>query len=389
MFGVKFTVLIMGVAATVLPVMIHAFEFLHSQDEYISVATSLPRIHGVADIRYLSHRLINVDLEKGIVSRGTSELAFGNTERYFSEVKKSCPSNINNREYIACANRILSQHFYYKPSNDVSTAWSTHYSDCDLNVYLLLDVMKMSGRYAEIIYAPNHAFIAYQDEHTGTRFYWETTKNHNSGSIADLQDPFYKKNFARFYYSPFNEDFAEALYPVLVVREIPDSVEREKTLKSVHEQHADNPLAQDVWYQSKETVTREDARIIAGLLQTDTTSVTKITVLADYLMTHHQQGAARHYLDKITDDVCGDACLRLKKETSYKYKTISWLRDNLIHFGFKFPVELIAISINETLFIYALIILCCVLDTVAVKNTIKKGIESLSSVRNPGRRVSG
>ncbi|EOK1275704.1 TPA: hypothetical protein ACHID9_004437 [Escherichia coli] len=109
----------------------------------------------------------------------------------------------------------------------VSPAYASQFSDCDLNVYLLIDAAKESGRQIEIIFAPFHAFISYIDDNN-VRAYWETTANNNKGTVADLNDNhWYQKTFNKFYYAPRSENYIESLYPVLIANSVDSAHKKE------------------------------------------------------------------------------------------------------------------------------------------------------------------
>ncbi|WP_223510211.1 MULTISPECIES: hypothetical protein [Rahnella] len=371
------------IAATVYPMAQNAYDSANANKSYKKSALSLGDATGTFDAKFLSHRLIKFDEESGLATVEKASKAYGNTEAYFNSTRRDCASNLSNVRFLACANKLLGKSFYYTPVAAVSKGWSARFSDCDLNVYLLMDAMHIAGKEAEIVYAPHHAFVAYRDEQTGQIAYWETTDNHNSGKLADLQESFYLKTPSHFYYQPQPFSYAEKLYPALVIDEIKSLQRRDALRQFLNMNFADNPIVQDSWYENKKHITREDAQTLLFLLKTDITSVSKRILLAKYLNTHNQQDKAQFFLSQITDDNCNDACLTLKSQYSFKYSFAHW---SLKYVSLSLPDFFK--SIRQSLKFYLLIFVCSVLYTVNLKVTLqicKRKVHSLPL--HPDRRV--
>ncbi|MBS2525934.1 hypothetical protein KFY69_28255, partial [Salmonella enterica subsp. enterica serovar Typhimurium] len=132
-------------------------------------------IAGEKDPTLLSHRMISFDKENNIITSETAALAYGNTLKYLHSVRAKCNPNVKTTNFLECANNILGDNFYYHQSPMVSLAWANHYSDCDLNVYLLMDALKQAGKNSSIVYAPGHAFLAFTDGSNNSVQFWETT----------------------------------------------------------------------------------------------------------------------------------------------------------------------------------------------------------------------
>ncbi|MFX4311474.1 hypothetical protein F8O53_05885, partial [Enterobacter sp. 63] len=198
------------------------FDPLNEKASHESEVRKQPSIKGESDLRLLSHRLISYDELQGFVTEEMASLARGNTLHFLKTVDMQCDKRTVGN-FITCANNILGKQFYYKSSDVVAEAWGNRYSDCDLNSYLLMDAMYLSGFKAEIVYAPGHAFISFKDA-SGNLHFQETTANNNTGENADLTSPFYIKTLPGFYYQPHDSAYAEKMYPVLTAVKLPASV---------------------------------------------------------------------------------------------------------------------------------------------------------------------
>ena len=165
-----------------------------------------------ANLSFLTHKMIQYDLDNKITSKEIANKAFSNTNYFFNQVVKDCKfeqeqtiSDITN--YISCANKKLGEYFYYQPSREVSNNYANQRSDCDLNTYLLLDVARLVGIDAYIIYSPHHAFLAVKSKNHKV-ILWETTDNNNKGEKID----FTNKDFSNLDTNELNVDFASSFY---------------------------------------------------------------------------------------------------------------------------------------------------------------------------------
>ncbi|HEC8710271.1 TPA: hypothetical protein R4C66_002075 [Salmonella enterica subsp. enterica serovar Poona] len=280
-------------------------------------------IAGEKDPTLLSHRMISFDKENNIITSETAALAYGNTLEYLHSVREKCDANLKTTNFLECANNILGDNFYYHQSPMVSLAWANHYSDCDLNVYLLMDALKQAGKNSSIVYAPGHAFLAFTDGSNNSFQFWETTHRHNHGEVSDMKNPeLYKSTPNTFYYTPMTQDFAEHLYPALVLDYIDDKI-RGFLLEKLRRELPDNPLLTDYWYAyAVEKLTIDDIKNLSELLKSDPTSIDKKLTLSRYWLTHDNPEKARMYLNQIDNNDCDTGCLYMKNRAGIKNKII-------------------------------------------------------------------
>ncbi|MBN7124691.1 hypothetical protein BSU01_23765 [Erwinia billingiae] len=345
------------ILATLWPLFCNWYDNEYGDRKYEQAARSRPGVTGHYEPLLLSHRLVEFDRLSGIASEERASLAFGNTQAWFSDVRKQCIKSLSNQDYLACANQLLGRHFFYSPAQAVSDGWADHYSDCDLNAYLLMDAMHMAGREADILYAPHHAFISYRDEITREWLYWETTGKHNTGNIADLRLDLYRKTPSHFYYTPEPAAHAESIYPALVINKITPADKRHALLINLHQHYPDNPFVQDAWYEQKSVITREDAQLLLSLLKTDITSVSKRLLLVGYFLNQNEENKAKQVLSEISDEDCNGACLRLKSQQSVSYRFALWGMSQLRDLNVRISLSDFFASIRDSLILYALILL--------------------------------
>ncbi|MHC3774509.1 hypothetical protein ACYDMD_20110 [Pantoea agglomerans] len=355
-------VLILGsllIFAVIYPFARNWYDGDYSGRKFEQPARTRENISGNYDPELLSHRLIDFDRQNGIATAERAALAFGNTQAWLNDVRQHCDMNLSNQDYLTCANQLLGLHFYYSPVQAVSDGWAGHYSDCDLNVYLLMDAMHAAGREAEIVYAPHHAFISYRDEITHEPLYWETTNKHNTGESADLRLSFYRKTPSHFYYIPESATYAESLYPALVIDKITPADRRNALLINLHQRYPDNPIVQDAWYEQKSAITREDAQMLVSLLKTDITSVSKRLLLAGYFINHKEENKVQQLLKEISDEDCNTTCLRLKSQRSVSYRFALWGQNQLRNLNIRVSLSDFFACIKDSLILSALILLAC------------------------------
>lgn len=357
---------------------------LHSEDKYRSQALSKKSVVGTFNPSLLSHRLIQWDETHGVARHDIAARAYGNTSRFLDEVKSRCHSTDRNEAFFRCANTILGKNFYYRASNPVTPAWAAGYSDCDLNVYLLIDAAASAGKNADIVYAPGHAFLSFLSEKTGLPNYWETTTDHNNGVMADLADDFYRKTPQHFYYSPFPAQVAERLYPALIIDETGKGSASE-ILGPLLKEYPDNPLLTDQLYSYKSEINAEDAEKIEDLLKTDTSSVSKKIIVARYFADRGDRDNALNFLNRIDDSNCGAECLSLKQHFSLYYRAIAVIINTANEHNVVIPFPLIAGVIAKTatnLYPVMLLVLFSVLVSLTVLRLLsipyKKPMKSAS-----------
>lgn len=323
---------------------------------------------GTKDASLISHRMIDFDLETGVISPANAALAYGNTQHFLRDVKNKClpPDPLTTLQYLSCANTVLGAHFYYKPSAPVSIAWMNHYSDCDLNVYLLFDALNLAGIVADIVYAPGHAFIHITDKKTKSSYFWETTARHNTGNLASLSDKYlYEKNKNEFYYSPKPSLFAEHLYPMLTL-DTHNRKNRSESLAKLMSEFPDNPMVLDYWYEDKESLSITDINNIKKLLTTDITSTDKRIILARHYQKNGDPDTAKTYLSQIDDRKCNSECLSLKGNINAHYKITSGFDSTLKTIGFTLSPEERDLSMDMSIIFYTLITFWLLLSKRAV-----------------------
>lgn len=255
----------------------------------------------------LTHNLILFDERNGVSNHKTAELAIAHVNFYLSEVRKICSPDSNNKQFISCANKILGKYFYYKPSDEVSTAYANGYSDCDLNSYLIMDAARNAKKEVNVVFSPGHAFVAFADSQ-GNSYFWETTGGHNTGHLANMQYPFYRKNTNPFYYTQKTMEDVKLIYPVLVLDAMPSQYQT-TVIQSLSDDVRHTPLFANFYYEHKNPLTADDVRNLTGMIQTDFTSPEKKIILAKYYVSHGVPEKAKQMLSSIEYLDCGRSCL--------------------------------------------------------------------------------
>lgn len=286
-------------------------EYYNDINKHIETAFSSTTGSSEPDLSLMSHRMIASDIQDGLISPQDAKRAFSNTAGYFNEVKREClkESTQQTKDILSCANKILGDHFYYYPARDTASAWAGHYSDCDSNVYLLLDALQLFNKTASIVYAPGHAFLSWMDEQTGLPVWWETTSDANHGRLADLsKDDLYRKTMAPFYYHPQSAHYAEQFYTsVVTLQSLPEEL-KQKMLNQAVRQYPDNPFVDDIRYSLKESLTEADINRLHAQQQTDVSSVAKKYLLANYYLNKGNKNLATDYINQIDIDNCDNKC---------------------------------------------------------------------------------
>ncbi|WP_437216315.1 hypothetical protein [Pectobacterium sp. LFLA-215] len=301
--------------------------------------------------KYLTHRMIYSDLKNGIVDEKLATLAYGAVNNFFNDVISICDPSKNIENNLTCANKILGQHFYYKAANTAAKAYANHYSDCDLNAYLLLDALKLLHKKIDIVFAPRHAFLSFVREEDGGRFYWETTKNSNSGELADLAQPLYVKTIHRFYYTPYNENYMADFYPVLSLSDIKEDKWND-AFNSISNIMYDNPFYLDHFYLQKlkkNDIDDSDIQSLYNIIQTDISAIEKRIILASIALKRNNNTLAGDVINQIDINLCNTSCVEVKSKISKLY-----LLDYLIMKIFnKFDIKTNENSIQDLLFYLA------------------------------------
>ncbi|MDY9885735.1 hypothetical protein U0A22_25240 [Escherichia coli] len=278
------------------------------------------------DNALLTHRIIMTDQHYGLTSDEEIQAALSNTRFVLSEIKKQCSSTRNTGQFLQCANNILGEHFSYQETALASAGYSRKISDCDLNVYLLLDAARLLNRKINIVHAPGHAFIAYTDEN-GLPQFWETIEPDNHGQPAQLWTSAYAKTLHPFFYTPQPENKVEDIYRLFILNKLPEN-ERTRLLSVLDETLHDNPLYLSAYYGNKKDINREDVNHLLYLLQKDTYSFDKKIIAARFFNKNENHQQAKQLLNSIPEHQCTKECLEEKAKYSIKHKIYWFLFKN-------------------------------------------------------------
>ncbi|WP_237585411.1 hypothetical protein [Salmonella enterica] len=278
------------------------------------------------DNSLLTHRIIMTDQHYGLTSDEEVQAALSNTRFVLSEIKKQCSSTRNTGQFLQCANNILGKHFSYQETALASAGYSRKISDCDLNVYLLLDAARLLNRQINIVHAPRHAFIAYTDEN-GLPQFWETIEPDNHGQPAQLWTSAYAKTLHPFFYTPQPENKVEDIYRLFILNKLPEN-ERTRLLSAMNETLHDNPLYLSAYYGNKKDINREDVNHLLYLLQKDTYSFDKKIIAARFFNKNENHQQAKQLLNSIPEHQCTKERLEEKAKYSIKHKIYWFLFKN-------------------------------------------------------------
>lgn len=317
--------------------LIVTFSLMINSKQRKSAEKTIPTINSQYNNEWLTHRLIKMDHNNG-TDFSVIQKAWNNTEHFILLAREKCQSATTTLDFLYCANGLLGDMFPYKESNMVSPAYASQFSDCDLNVYLLIDAAKESGKHIEIVFAPFHAFISYIDDNN-VRAYWETTANNNKGDVADLNDNnWYQKTFNKFYYVPHNENYIESLYPVLIASRV-DSSHKEEIYNNLKPEIKKTPLAYDLYYSMKNEISSQDAEKISLLLREDITSSAKQLLLTGYFIKNSNTEAAKKIINNIQSKNCKSDCIELKKKVHWYFLPSYLIAQYASKFGTSLSLE--------------------------------------------------
>lgn len=300
-----------------------AFRNTGTTEHPVQIMSSGP---GEPDNSLLTHRIIMTDLHYGLTSDAEVQAALSNSQFVLSEIKKQCSSTRNTGQFLQCANNILGEHFSYQETVFASAGYSRGISDCDLNVYLLLDAARLLNRQINIVYAPGHAFLSYTDENGITQF-WETIEPDNHGQPAELWTSAYAKTLHPFFYTPQPENKVEEIYRLFILDKLSEN-ERTRLLSALNETLHNNPLYLSAYYGHKKDINQQDVNHLLYLLQKDTYSFDKKIIAARHFNTNKDYQRAEFLLNAIPKHQCTVKCLEEKAKYSIKHKIFYHIANN-------------------------------------------------------------
>ncbi|HHI3061153.1 TPA: hypothetical protein ACP445_003645 [Klebsiella pneumoniae] len=259
----------------------------------------------------LSHRIIALDADDGIIGAAATSDALANVNHYLSTVARHChyaPGGKTAAEYLDCANGVLHDHFYYHSADDAGRGYAEHNSDCDANTFLIMDAANAAGLPTYIVYAPGHAFIAWKDDYGKFRYH-ETTGGNNKGSPFDFRNRLYKKTMDRTYYSPraYGDPVILATYRALTSSVSGHGGELSKLIK----RYPDNTLIESAlfrWKRQHGTLSPDDVTRIESALITDITDSGLYLSLTDFYLRAGSRERAREAFDRVPARDCGNEC---------------------------------------------------------------------------------
>lgn len=256
----------------------------------------------------LSHRVIEMDSDNGIIGATATSTALANVNHYLSSVARSCHYDDNAAAFLNCANAVLHENFYYHSADDAGRGYADHNSDCDTNAFLIMDAAKAAGLPTYIVYSPGHAFVAWKDDQ-GHFQYHETTGGNNKGRPFNFRDRLYKKTMDRTYYTPraYDDPVVIATYHALM-----SAVSgRGDKLPELVARYPDNTLMTSAWFRWKRqhgTLSLADAERIDRILKTDITDSGMYLSLTDIYIRAGNLDRARQAFDNLPARDCGDEC---------------------------------------------------------------------------------
>lgn len=262
----------------------------------------------------LSHHIIKMDAEDGIIGDATTSDALANVNHYLSAVARRCKYTGGEeaaKTFLICANGVLHENFYYHAADDAGRRYAEHSSDCDANVFLMMDAAKIAGLPTYLVYAPGHAFIAWKDKNNDFRYH-ETTGGNNKGRPFDFKNQLYKKAMSRIYYLPlaYDDPVISATY-----RSLTSSISgRGGELYALSERYPSNVMIVGAlwhWKRLHGAILPKDVERIESTLKTEVTDSDLYLSLTDFYLRTGKTDQARENFDKIPARDCGDECYDL------------------------------------------------------------------------------
>lgn len=242
----------------------------------------------------------------------------GNINDFLSAAAQECAGFRDARRFLVCSNKQLGDRFYYGVSDLTSDAWSHHYSDCDLNVYLLYDAARQNGIELSIVYFPSHALIAFRERPSGPWIYWETTLNGNHGGIAEKNDPRYIKTPDKFFDSPMSMAMAEDIYPLLIIPDLHNDKDVINEFNKINGWVVETPYYRDSALIIKNISSPYDIETLNVLMKERPTSVVIRLLSADWYNSHNMRKTAADLLSAIPPEKCRIHCIKtLAKARGY------------------------------------------------------------------------
>ncbi|EHR9183232.1 hypothetical protein KUR68_004536, partial [Escherichia coli] len=109
--------LIMPVALIILPVLVISFVSITlTKDKSATRAERFehtPDVFADYDPLNLTHRLVRMDEQNGIINSNEARKAYGAINNFLKKVKDTCRIDDTTENFLDCANKILGANFYY------------------------------------------------------------------------------------------------------------------------------------------------------------------------------------------------------------------------------------------------------------------------------------
>lgn len=260
----------------------------------------------------LSYQFIDIDNRRGITSVDDADRAKKIISFYFEKTSQECSIFTSTEAFLLCANNVLGDYFSYKVSVSLSGGANQQVSDCDTNSYLLYDIARMFGHEVFVVYSPGHAFISWKER--SDYLYLETTGNNNHGSLANMEDAFYKQTLDPFYYLPYSENQLLSIYESIVFLDVSDN---ERNYIFENDDFLNNPFGlQSFFYQKnvngkiKELdIKKMESDIDKGLIANS-----YIYILSEWYFYRGNIEKSHDYLAKIKGEDCSLYCVGIQEK---------------------------------------------------------------------------